>query len=153
MKNTFFILVTGLSLGFSAQAQVQKKKATPVKVINVPDNVNNSFKSLYSVTNDNQWNKNYSGNYVATFVNAENLKQTAEFTGSGAMIKSKVEYAPDALPQNLSTAIVAQYPNVKVTEAAKLQLPGVAPYYRVKVISTDNTSKELLVSEDGTISE
>ncbi|MEO8772119.1 MAG: hypothetical protein ABI402_18615 [Ferruginibacter sp.] len=153
MKNTFFILFAGLSLSFSAQAQVQKKKTTPVKAVNVPENVNNTFKSLYTVSNDNQWNKNYSGNYVVTFMNAENLKQTAEFTGSGAMIKSKVEYAPDALPQNLSTAIVSQYPNVKVTEAAKLQMPGVAPYYRVKVISTDNTSKELLVSEEGTISE
>jgi hypothetical protein len=153
MKNTFFILVTGFSLSFSAQAQVEKKKTTPVKSVNIPENVSNTFKSLYAVATENQWNKNYSGNYVVSFTNAEHLKQSAEFTGSGAMIKSKVEYSPDALPQNLSSAIASQYPNVKVTEASKLQLPGVAPYYKIKIISADNTSKELLVSEEGTISE
>ncbi|MEO6667958.1 MAG: PepSY-like domain-containing protein [Ferruginibacter sp.] len=153
MKNTFFILVTCLSLGFSAGAQVEKKKTSPVKSVNVPENVNNTFKSLYAVATEDQWNKNYSGNYVVTFTNAENLKQTAEFTGSGAMIKSKVAYMPDALPQNLITSITAQYPNAKVTEAAKLQLPGVAPYYRVKIMSAENISKELLISEEGTISE
>ena len=154
MKNTFFILAAGLLISFSSQAQKGKdKKNTPIKEVSVPENVTTTFKNLYAVANGNQWNKNYSGNYIATFTNADNLKQTAEFSGSGAMIKSKVEYQPDAIPQNVSTAIAAQYPNVKVAEAARLQLPGVAPYYRIKIIGTDNTTKELLVSEEGTISE
>ncbi|MEO7523225.1 MAG: hypothetical protein ABIT58_03985 [Ferruginibacter sp.] len=151
MKNTFFILIVSLLMSISSQAQ--KKKATPVKQVNVPENVTNTFRSLFTVANDNQWSKNFSGNYVAGFTNAENLKQTAEFSNSGAMLKSKVEYLPDALPENLSNSITTKYPNVKVSEAAKMQLPGVAPYYRVKIISSDNTTKELLVSEEGTISE
>ncbi|MFT3908882.1 MAG: hypothetical protein QM737_05610 [Ferruginibacter sp.] len=151
MKNTFFILVTGLLISFSSQAQ--KKKAMPVKQVNVPENVSNTFKSLYNVANENQWSKNYSGNYVASFTNAENLKQTVEFTASGTVVKSKVQYALDGIPQNLSSSIAAQYPNAKVSEAAKMQMPGVAPYYRVKITNTDNTSKELLVSEEGTITE
>jgi len=154
MKNTFLILFAGLLMSFPSQAQKGKdKKITPVKEVSVPENVTTTFKSLYSVANENQWNKNYSGNYIATFKNSDNLKQTAEFSGSGAMVKSKVEYQPDAVPQNVSEAIAAQYPNVKITEAARLQLPGVAPYYRIKIIGTDNTTKELLVSEEGTVSE
>lgn len=145
-------MVAGLLISFSSQAQ-KGKKVTPVKQVNVPENVATTFKNLYAVANDNQWNKNYSGNYIATFTNAENLKQTAEFSGSGAMIKSKVEYQPDAVPQNVTAALAAQYPNVKISEAAKLQLPGVAPYYKIKIINADNTSKELLVSEEGTVTE
>lgn len=151
MKNTFFILVSGLLISFSSQAQ--KKKAAPVKEVAVPENVTTSFKTVFTVANDNKWSKNYSGNYVATFTNADNLKETAEFSNSGAMVKSKIEYKADALPEHLNTSVSTQYPNAKVAEAAKLQMPGVAPYYKVKIIDSDNTSKELLVSEEGTITE
>lgn len=142
-----------LLLGFSAQAQKQKKKTSSVKQVNVPENVNTTFKSQYSVADENQWNKNYSGNYVASFKNADHLRQTVEFSGSGAVIKSKIEYAPEALPEVINSSISSQYPNSKVTEAAKMQMPGVAPYYIVKIIGADNTAKELLISEDGTITE
>ncbi|MBS1744468.1 MAG: hypothetical protein JST81_15675 [Bacteroidetes bacterium] len=152
MKNTFFILISGLLISISANAQ-KSKKAAPVKQLQVPENVSNTFQSLYSSAENNQWSKNYSGNYVASFTNAEHQKQTAEFSASGAVVKSRVDYPADALPGNLSTAVAAQYPSVKVAEASKLQMPGVAPYYKVKVIGSDNTTKELLVSEDGTISE
>jgi hypothetical protein len=155
MKNTFFIFVMALLVGFSAYAQkdAQKKKVNAVKQVNIPENVTNTFKSQYTVANDNQWNKNYSGNYVASFTNAENLKQSVEFSGSGAVVKSKIEYAPEAVPENISTSISAQYPNTKITEATKMQMPGVAPYYRIKIITAENTAKELLVSEEGTITE
>jgi len=152
MKSTFFLFIAALILGFSANAQ-QKKKATPVKQVNVPENVTNTFKNQYSGVNDNQWNKNYSGNYVAKFTNTDNLKQTVEFSSSGAVVKSKIEYAPEAVPENIMGSITAQYPNTKITEATKLQMPGVAPYYRVKIATAENTSKELLVSEEGTITE
>ncbi|MBC7536798.1 MAG: PepSY-like domain-containing protein [Ferruginibacter sp.] len=152
MKNTFFILLGGLLLSSSIYAQ--KKKSSPsVKQVNVPENVSTSFKGLYTIATENKWNKNYSGNYVANFTNSENLKQTVEFSESGSMIKSKTEYAPDAIPSIIGNAITTQYPTTKVTEAARFQLPGVAPYYRVKVLTAENTSKELLISEEGTITE
>ena len=50
-------------------------------------------------------------------------------------------------------SISVQYANSKVTEASRLQMPGVAPYYRVKIMGADNVSKELLISEEGTITE
>ena len=69
------------------------------------------------------------------------------------MVKSKVEYTPEAVPENVSVPVLAQFSMAKITEAARLQLPGVAPYYKVKIINADNTTKELLISEEGTISE
>ena len=151
MKNTFFLLFAPFFFTFSADAQ--QKKSAPVKQMKIPENVTTSFKGQFAAPSDNQWNKNYSGNYVATFTNADNLKQTAEFSESGAMIKSKITYSSGGLPQNVSSSITGQYPAVKIGEADKIQLPGVAPYYRVKVITADNTTKELLVSEEGTITE
>ena len=152
MKSTFFILLAGLLLSSSTQAQ-QKKPSPLSKQINVPDNVSTSFKGLYTIATENKWNKNYSGNYVASFTNSENLKQTVEFSESGSVIKSRTEYAPDAIPPMIGNAISTQYPGTKITEAARFQLPGVAPYYRVKVLTAENTSKELLISEEGTITE
>lgn len=151
MKNAFFLFLAAILLAGSAQAQ--KKKPVAVKQLQVPENVTTSFKSQYAVANDNSWNKNYSGNYVATFTNADNLKQTVEFSGSGAMIKSKIAIAPQTLAENLISAISTQYPGSKITEADKMQLPGVSPYYRIKILSAENTTKELLVSEEGTITE
>ncbi len=151
MKNSFFVFLMSVLIASSAQAQ--KKKPVQVKQVQVPENVNTSFKSQYTVTNDNSWKKNYSGNYVATFTNADSLKQTVEFSGSGTMIKSKIAIAPQTIAENLSLAISTQYPGSKITEADKMQLPGVAPYYRVKILSSDNTTKELLISEEGTITE
>jgi hypothetical protein len=152
MRSNFFILFIGLLImGFSVQAQ--KNKSVPVKEVNVPENVNSTFKSLYGAASNNHWNKNYSGNFVASFTNADQLKQTAEFSASGAMVKSKVEYLPENVPENVRVPVLAQFPTARFTEAAKLQLPGVAPYYRVKIINADNTTKELLISEEGTISE
>ena len=80
MKNTFFILFAGLLLSLSTQAQ--KKKATPVKQLKVPENVSTSFKSQFTAVNDSQWDKNYSGNYIASFTNGDNLKQPAEYNQS-----------------------------------------------------------------------
>lgn len=150
MNNTFLLLV--IVVLNSSSVQAQKKTTLPAKQVNVPENVNTSFKSLYTVTS-NKWDRNYSGNYVASFINEEHLKQTVELSGSGAMIKSVIEYAPGVLPQNITSSILGQYPAVKITEAAKIQMPGVASYYKVKIITADNAAKELLISEEGTITE
>ena len=151
MKNIFLVFLSFILVIGTASAQ--KKKTTSVKPVSVPENVDASFKSLYTVAGNNKWNKNYSGNYVANFTNADSLMQTVEFSGTGAMIKSKIAYAITGLPENINTSILAQYPDTKIVEAAKMQMPGVAPYYRVKIMTPENTKKELLISEDGTITE
>ena len=149
MKNIFLLLLSILL--FTVHLQAQKK---PVAThLSVPENVTTSFKSQFAVSEQNQWSKNYSGNYVVNFTNADKLFQMAEYNPSGALVKSRVNYLPGALPQNVTDALAIQYPNVKLSECAKMQLPGVAPYYKVKILNNDNTSKELLISEEGTITE
>ena len=151
MKNTFFVLVSLFLILNSAHAQ--KKKASVVKDVAVPENVNTSFKSLYNQVADNKWNKNYSGNYVASFKNADNQKQAVEFSGTGAVVKSRIEYEVGSLPENINTSINSQYPETTIIEASKFQMPGVAPYYKVKINGSGNSGKELLISEEGTITE
>ena len=34
-----------------------------------------------------------------------------------------------------------------------MQLPGVVPYYKAKITDADNVTKEILISEEGTITE
>ncbi len=151
MKNTFFLLCTFLLL--SASTYAQKKKKSPSREIDIPENVNTSFKSQFAVASDNHWNKSYSGNYVANFLNADSLKQTAEFDRSGAIIKTKINYSPEALPQHVTDALAINYANAKVTECAKMQLPGIPPYYRIKITTPENTQKEVLINEEGTVTE
>ena len=151
MKNTLLFLC--MSLIFTGNALAQKKSKDKSSQLTIPENVNNSFKSLYANAEGNKWNRNYSGNYVASFMNADSLKQTAEFSASGAMVKSRTEYAPTSLPAPISMAVNTQYPEAKLLEASRLQMPGVAPYYRLKVETAEHATKELLVSEEGTITE
>jgi len=150
MKNTFLILCAGLLLSLSTQAQ--KKKIKEKTKFTVPENVNASFKSQYAVTENDKWSKNYSGYYVVNFTNADNLKQSAEYNAQGVLVKSRITYDVNALPEIVNTALKSQYAEATVLEGYRIELPGVAPYYKVK-ISTDTKQKELIISEEGTITQ
>ena len=151
MKSIILIIVAGLIFNFSANAQ-KKKTVVKTKVI-VPENVNTSFKNQYASVDKNKWSKNYSGNFVADFTNASSLKQTVEYDAAGGVIKTKTMYDVAALPENITTALATNYANAKVTECAKVEIPGVAPYYAVKLTTADNKQKQLLISEDGTVTQ
>ena len=149
MKNALIILCSGVLLSFSAQAQ--KKKVS--KSISVPEAVSTSFEGKYASAEKKSWKKSYNGNYVANFVNADKQKQTAEFDASGNMVRSKTIIETDAVPEKVNTSISAQFADSKVTEIAKVELAGIPSYYKVKIEQADNTKKEVLVSEEGTITE
>jgi hypothetical protein len=151
MKNTFFLLSAGLILSISAQAQ-KTKKATPAK-INVPENVNASFMGSFATVEKNKWDKTYTGNYVAVFTNSENLSQTAEYNEAGVLVKTKTVYSADALPQIVNTAIETKYAGSKVNECIKMEIPGVAPYFKVRIETVNNLKKELFISEEGVVAE
>ena len=151
MKSIFLILSAGLMLSLSAQAQ--KKKAVKVPKVNVPENVSASFKSQYAVVDNNKWSKNYSGNFIADFTNASSQKQTVEYDAAGQIIKTKTFFDVTALPQNITTALQTNYADAKVTEATKVEIPGVTPYYSVTITTADNKQKQLLVSEEGTVTQ
>ena len=153
MKNAFLILCAGLMLGVSAQAQTKKKKTSTPK-LNVPENINASFASQNAGVENNKWSKNYTGNYVANFTNTSSLQQSAEYNAKGDLVKTTTTYDVAAVPENITTALQSQYADAKVTEVVKVEVPGVAPFYRVKIESGENKKqKQLLVSQEGAVTE
>ncbi len=149
MRNVLMILGFGLLFSFSAVAQ--KKKAA--KPLAVPDAISTSFEGKFANAEKKTWKKSYNGNYVATFTNEAKQKQVAEFDAEGNMVRSRTIIETDAVPEIINTSVSAQYADSKVTEIAKVELAGIPSYYKVKIEQADNTKKEILVSEEGTITE
>jgi len=151
MKNIFLSLSAVFILSVSAQAQKNKKTA-PAK-LNVPENVNASFKGSFATVEKNEWNKTYMGNYVANFINADQLSQSVEYNDAGLIVKTKTTHAPESLPVNVGAVVETKYAGAKVSECIKMEIPGLKPYYKVKIETTNNTKKELFISEEGTVVE
>lgn len=157
MKNIFLILAAGLLFSVSAEAQkkVHKKKkvaAATAKLV-VPQNIDSTFKSTYTNTVDSKWSKNYSGSYIVDFTNQSNMKQSLEYDRAGYVIKSKTYFDSTAVPENVTTALQKDYSNAKLTQVSKVEIPGVAPYFSVNLLTTDNKQRHLLISEDGIVTE
>ncbi len=153
MKNALLILCAGLMLSVSAQAQTKKKKVAEPK-LSVPENINASFASQNAGVENSKWSKNYTGNYVASFTNASSLQQSAEYNAKGDLVKTTTIYDINALPANITTALQPGYADAKVTEASKVEVPGVAPFYKVKVeVGENKKQKQLLISEEGSVTE
>lgn len=150
MKNIFLSLGAVLILSFASQAQ--KTKKAPAKV-NVPENVNESFKGTFASVEKNKWNKTNIGNYEVSFTNNDSLTQVAEYNDAGVMLKSKTIYNLEALPENITAAVEKKYAGAKVSECVKMEIPGVAPYYKVKVETATNLKRELFISEEGVVVE
>jgi Putative beta-lactamase-inhibitor-like, PepSY-like len=149
MKNIFLLLGFSLMAGFSANAQ-KSKKTTTAKV-KVPETVDASFKGTFATADKNKWDKTYTGNYVAVFTNADSLSQTAEYNEEGVLLKTKTVYNTTALPEVITTALQGKYAESKVLDAVKIEIPGVAPYYKVKLETPTSAKKELYISEEGVV--
>ena len=151
MKTTLLLICTGLMLTIGAQAQTKKKAAVTPKV-NVPESVDASFKSNFTVAENNKWSKNYTGNYVATFTNADARTQVSEFNPSGVWVKSKTTFdVANPLPESITTAVQAKYSGSTINELEKVEIAGMAPYYRVKLTTADTKTKEIILNEEGSM--
>ena len=151
MKNTFLLLCAGLLLSIGANAQTKKKKSTAAKVV-VPEVVDASFKTSYADVETKKWARTYTGNYVASFKNANSQEQSAEYNENGVLIKTKTSFDIAVLPENVTTSVEAKYAGAKISAVEKVEIPGIAPYYRVKLVTADtNKEKEILVSEAGSM--
>ena len=151
MKNTFFLICAGLLLTIGAQAQTKKTKTTAAK-INVPESVDASFKSNFAVAENNKWSKNYTGNYVATFTNADSRTQVSEFNPAGVWVKSKTSFdVTTTLPENITTAVQTKYTGATINELDKVEIAGMKPYYRVKLTTADTKTKEIIINEEGSM--
>lgn len=152
MKNTFLIICASVLFGFSASAQTSKKKVVTPKV-NVPENVNNVFVTQHAGVENSSWAKSYSGNYIATFTNMNNLSQSAEYSAKGDLVKTTTTLDVNALPENITKAVNANYATSKVVEALKVEMPGVASFYKVKVEDENKKQRNVLISEEGSVTE
>ncbi len=152
MKNLFLFLCAGMLVGYSASAQ-KKKTTKPAPVVQVPENVNATFKNQFAVAENGQWKKTFKGNYIAQFTNAAHQDQSVEYDASGNVVKNKISFSTESLPLNVNDAMAQKYPGMKVTECVRVELPGIKPYYKVKAANAENSEKELLISEEGTVSE
>lgn len=150
MKNIFLSLSAILILSFASQAQKSKKSQPKVSV---PENVNESFKGTFAGVEKNKWNKTIVGNYEVSFTNSDSLTQVAEYNEAGVMVKSRTIYNLEALPEVITSAVEKKYPAAKISECIKLNIQGIAPYYKVKLETETNSKRELFISEEGVIVE
>ncbi len=150
MKNIFLSLSAVLLLSFASLAQ-KSKKSTPK--VSVPENVNESFKGTFASVEKNKWNKTVIGNYEVSFTNSDSLTQVAEYNDAAVMVKSRITYNLEALPEIITTAVQKKYAGATVKECVKMEIPGVAPYYKVKLETTSNAKRELFISEEGVVVE
>jgi Tfp pilus tip-associated adhesin PilY1 len=151
MKNTLLILAAGLLLNFSVEAQKKKSTATPK--VDVPESVDASFKNQYASVDTKNWSKTYNGNFVAEFTNEASQKQSTEYNKAGVLLKTKTTVDVATLPEQITNALKTQYADAQVSEVVKTEIPGVAPFYKVKLTLADSKQKDILVSEEGTITE
>ncbi|RYF98183.1 MAG: hypothetical protein EOO07_38540 [Chitinophagaceae bacterium] len=152
MKNTFFLICAGLMLTIGAQAQTKKKAKAAAPKVNVPESVDASFKSNFTVAENNKWSKNYTGNYVATFTNADSRTQVTEFNPAGVWVKSRTTFdIANPLPENITTAVQTKYSGSSISELEKVEIAGMKPYYRVKLTTADTKTKEIILNEEGSM--
>lgn len=156
MKRIIFGFTLLFALGMTAQAQkksvVKKNSKTTTKVI-VPTPVKDAFSTEYAEVKDGKWTKSYAGNYVTTFSNADLAKQTNEYNATGQLLKSKVVFDSASYPQQVTTALLQKYPTASIQNVTKVQMPGLAPYYKVGIVIAETGRKrELFINDEGTIS-
>ena len=150
MKNTLLLVCAGLM--FSLSTQAQKKKIKAKTKFTVPEKVNTTFKDSYSDAANSKWSKSNTGYFVADFTNANAQKQIVEYNAEGALVKSKTFIDVNALPENINTSVQTRYSGAAVKELVRVEIPGVAPYYKA-TIDNNGRKKELLISEQGSIAE
>ena len=152
MRLPFGMLVTALMLVICSDAQV--RKTIPVTTgVQVPEVVQVNLKEWFKVLNNLEWKRTYNGNFLAQFNNTLNQAQVIEFEPGGKVINKKTTYPLSGMPEHIQKAIVASYPEMSITACMRLELAGVDPFYKATVAKADFTIKELLISEQGTISE
>jgi hypothetical protein len=150
----FLSLLICFFLAQGKAAQAQSGKTIPISLLlEVPAQVEASFARQFAAVTSKQWRKTWSGHYVALFTNDMNQLQLVEYDTSGIVLKKKISYPADRIPEQVQSAIAASYPAGTVKACTRLELPGIKTYYKATVAHTDQSLKELLISEEGTVSE
>ena len=150
----FFISLVTLLIFFGLSAIAQKKKNPAIeKEPQIPENVTTIFKNQFAVAENGQWKKTFQGHYIASFINSSKHLQSVEYDDQGKVVKSKISYPADSLPDQVNHALAIQYSQLKVSECMRMEIPGIKPYDKIRGAVNENEQKEILISEEGTVSE
>lgn len=142
MKRTVMALLiaTGVTLGVNAQEKEKKE----VDRQNVPQEVQNSFKSKFANASDVEW-KMKEDKYVAKF-DMNNADHFAKFDASGTVIAVGNEIASSELPQVVADAIKKDHAGYTIDDVYKVIEGGNTNY---KVSLDGATDRKVLYSSDG----
>ena len=133
-----FCLVIGLALGTNAQEKI-KEKDLPVTIQKV-------FKIQYPEAMGSTW-KVKDGKYKADFKQGD-VKQTACFDESGALLSRAAEIPESDLPQAVSAALKSAYTDRAIESVYKVEKAGITSY---SVKFSGEPMVKLLYSADGVV--
>lgn len=151
MKNLLLTVVSIILIGFTVNAQ-GKKKSTEKQTV-APEVVQASFKTQFPEAAAVKWTKTHSGNFQSVFTNVAGQEQITEFNAAGEITKSKITFSSEAVDETLMAAIQQKYTDATVTSLTKYELAGMPAYYKVKIQMADQGQKDILMSEEGAITE
>lgn len=150
---SIFLLGTGAAMA-QKKTTKSKVKAKTTVAVKAPELVNTNFITAYPDVTEAKWSKTAVGNYAATYTTTEGNTESVEYNEQGNVMKTKTTFPENNLPQEVSTGIQTKYAGATVENAEKITLPGVAPYYSVKLKLAGEDAKErnVYVSEQGLVS-
>lgn len=151
MKNPFLLVCALLILSLGVNAQTKSKR--PSVKSSTPEVIKTSFKAQYPNVETVKWTKTLNGNYTAVFTNAEGREQTTEYNAEGAVLKSKIVFPIEGIEESMTTAVQSQYADATITSFTRYELAGMPAYYKIKIQAPDQSPKEILMSEEGAITE
>ncbi len=139
-----------------AQKKTHKVKAKTKTIVKVktPEAVNNSFTGAYPGVTNAIWSKTAVDNYIASYTSESGVKEEIEYNENGEIMKSRTTYTDTNIPQEVATGVLARFAGATIENAVKVTLPGIAPYYNVKLKTAgeDGKEKNVLVSNQGLVS-
>lgn len=124
MKKTILIGV-GVLLSGLANAQKLKESA-------VPPAVQSAFIKKFPNAKTVVWSKESETEFEAEFKNGA-LAQAANFETSGKWVVTETEIKKSDLPGAVAKAIEKDFAGYKIEESEKVEKPGTAAFYEVKV--------------------
>jgi Putative beta-lactamase-inhibitor-like, PepSY-like len=135
-----FLLVTGVSLGVNAQ----EKDKDVLNPADVPQAIQDAFKSAYADATDVQW-KLKNNMYKAKFKRGE-TKHLAQYDATGALIAKGMVIPTSEVPAAVTGAVQAANANLSIEEVYKIE-KGTEVNYLVKMSGTPE--KVYLYTADG----
>ncbi len=148
-----FMAGAGTVMAQKKTTKAMAKAKTSVKV-KAPEAVNTSFTTSYPEITNASWSKTAVDNYVASYTSETGIKEEIEYNQKGDIMRSRTTYTQSNVPEEVAKGIQARFAGATIDNAVKITLPGVAPYYNVKLKTAGEEGKEknVLVSSQGLVS-